>query len=169
MTSSVCTVDTASKPRNNIYTLIISGGLLIFTSIVHFLPPLEPATLIVVDLREVEMNELRQEYSNAKNFDDRDIFRHLRRAHLAGDTSAKARWLYKLSRTKIRDVNLLEKRASKDAQTQHLQIPLTTCSHSPACGRRCRLEHFIGYFLCGVPRRASYSITPARANNVGRK
>ncbi len=83
--------------------------------------PLKPATLIVVDLGEVEVNELRQEYSNAKNFYDGDIFRHLRQAHLAGNASAKARWLCKLSRAKIKDVNLLEKRASRDPQTQHLQ------------------------------------------------
>ncbi len=87
--------------------------------------PSEPAALIMaLDLGEAEVNELRQEYSNAKNFYDGDIFRHLRRAHLAGDTSAKARWLSRLSKTKIRDISLLEKRAAKDPQTQHLQSAL---------------------------------------------
>ena len=88
-------------------------------------PRSEPATLIMAsDLGETEVNELREEYSNAKNFFDGDIFRHLRRAHLAGNTSAKARWLSKLSKTKIRDIGLLEKRAAKDPQTQHLQSAL---------------------------------------------
>ena len=76
---------------------------------------------MVLDLSEAELNELREGYSNAKIFHDGDIFRHLRRAHLAGDTIAKARWLSKLSKSKIRDNDLLEKRAAKDPQTQHLQ------------------------------------------------
>ena len=67
------------------------------------------------------MNGLREEYFNAKTFYDEDIFRHFWRAHLAGNTSAKAKWLSKLSKTKIRDIGLLEKRAAKDPQTQHLQ------------------------------------------------
>lgn len=75
---------------------------------------------MVLDLGEAELNELREEYFNA-NFYDGDIFRHLRRAHLAGDTIAKARWLSKMSKSKIRDNDLLEKRAAKDPQTQHLQ------------------------------------------------
>ena len=77
--------------------------------------------IIALDLGEKEVNELREEYSNAKNSYDGDIFRRLRRAHLAGNTFAKARWLSKLSRTKIRDIDLLEKRAAKDPQTRHLQ------------------------------------------------
>ena len=89
------------------------------------LSPFAPAMLrVTLDLGETEVNELREEYSNAKNFFDGDIFRHLRRAHLAGNKFAKARWLAKLSRTKIRDIDLLEKRAAKDSQTQHLQCAL---------------------------------------------
>ena len=83
------------------------------------------ATLMTtLDLDETQVNELREEYANAKNFYDGDIFRHLRRAHLSGNTFAKARWLSKLSPTKIRDIGLLEKRAMKDPQTQHLQSAL---------------------------------------------
>ena len=40
---------------------------------------------------------------------------------MAGNSLAKARWLSKLYKTKIRGVGLLEKRAAKDPQTQHLQ------------------------------------------------
>ena len=83
-----------------------------------------PILIVTLDLGETEVDELRQEYSNAKNFYDGDIFRHLRRAHLAGNTLAKARWLSKLSRTKIRDIDQFEKRAVKDAQTRHLQSAL---------------------------------------------
>lgn len=55
------------------------------------LSPSVPAALIVVlDLGEAELNELREKYFNAKNCYDEDIFRHFRRAHLARDTIAKA-------------------------------------------------------------------------------
>lgn len=100
----------------------MSGGLLISTLMVKCLHRPKSVTLIVaLDLSETEVNELREEYSNAKNFYDGDIFRHLRRAYLVGNIFAKARSLFKLSKTKIRDIGLLEKRAAKDPQTQHLQ------------------------------------------------
>ena len=78
---------------------------------------------MVLDLGEAELTELREEHSNAKNFYDGDIYHHLRRAHLAGDTIAKARWLSKLSKTKIRDNDLLEKRAAKDPQINIYKSP----------------------------------------------
>ena len=49
------------------------------------------------------------------------------------------------------------------------KTPSTTCSRSLICGRYCRLGRFTGCSLCDVPRRASYSIELALANNVGRK
>lgn len=64
---------------------MISGGLLIST-----LTSVPAALIVVLDLGEAELNELREEYSNAKNFYDGDIFRHPWRADLAGDTIAKA-------------------------------------------------------------------------------
>lgn len=76
------------------------------------------------DLGRAERDELRQEYSNAKNFYDGDIYRRLRYAALAGDLAAKGRWQSKLSATKARDVRLLEERAKKDPQTGHLQSSL---------------------------------------------
>ena len=110
--------------------------------------------IIALDLGEKEVNELREEYSNAKNFYDGDIFRCLRRAHLAGNTFAKARWLSKLSRTKIRDIDLLEKRAAKDPQPDIYNVPSTTCFRSPVFGQPYRLVPFTGCSHCDVPRRA---------------
>ena len=80
----------------------------------------------IIDPGEAEVNELRQEYSNSRNFYDGGIYRHLRCAALAGNMDAKKRWLAKLSITKRRDICSLEKRAEKDLQTSHLLNSLDT-------------------------------------------
>lgn len=77
-------------------------------------PSILTALIVILDLGEIELNELRENYSSAKNFYDRNIFYHLRRAYLVDDIIIKARWLFNLSKIKIRDNNLLEKRAAKD-------------------------------------------------------
>lgn len=76
--------------------------------------------IVILNLDETELNELQKKYFNAKNYYDKDIFHHFRRAHLTRDIIIKANWLFKLFKIKIRDNNLLEKRAAKNPQTQHL-------------------------------------------------
>jgi len=80
--------------------------------------------IVTAALGQAEVDELREEYSNARNFYDGDIYRHLRRATLVGNLDARKRWLSKLKDTKGRDVCSLEKRAERDPQTRHLQSSL---------------------------------------------
>lgn len=67
-------------------------------------------------LSEGEIQELRDEHLNARNFFDGDIFRHLRQCHLIGDLHRKKKWLSRLSEAKRRDVQTLEKR--KDTESR---------------------------------------------------
>ncbi|KAL6722255.1 structural constituent of cuticle [Lecanora helva] len=57
-----------------------------------------------------EINAIRNEYLNARNWYDGDVFRQIRRCHRVGDGQGKMQWLSRLSAAKQRDMQILEKR-----------------------------------------------------------
>lgn len=73
-------------------------------------------------LSEQGRHAIREEYSNALNFSDGDIFRHLRYCKLQGKPVGK--WLSKLSDSKRRDLKQLEKLAGEDTHMKKFRDSL---------------------------------------------
>ena len=58
------------------------------------------------------------------NFSDGDIFRHLRHCSLRNEQSGKAKWLSRLSESKRRDLNQLERFAEEDKEMERFRNSL---------------------------------------------
>ena len=69
----------------------------------------------VLDLGELGRRVIREEYLNALNFSDGDIFRHLRYCSLRNERSGRVKWLSRLSESKRRDLRQLERFADPPA------------------------------------------------------
>lgn len=102
------------KTARKFFTLPTGGGSLIFiltvclcTKFLHF----NVCWLSIEDINVQLKVSLRDEYSNARNFFDGDIYCHIRNGHLQGKRSEKRKWLARLSKAKQRDVMQLERRA----------------------------------------------------------
>ena len=54
--------------------------------------------------------DIREEYTNARNFCDGDIFRYLRYGQIEQDESEERRWLARLSEWKRKDLKQVQKR-----------------------------------------------------------
>lgn len=67
---------------------------------------------------------IREEYSNALNFSDGDIFRHLRHCSMNNELSGKVKWLSRLSESKRRDLKQLEKFAEEDEEMRRFSESL---------------------------------------------
>jgi hypothetical protein len=65
---------------------------------------------IVADLSEKAQQSLRDGHSYSANYSDGEIFRHIRRCQLAGDTSGEEYWITRYSKPKERKLKLLLKR-----------------------------------------------------------
>ena len=65
----------------------------------------DPANVLLEDdLPQAVITDLREEYSNALKFSDRDIYHHLRDSQARKDQVGGGRWLARLSECKRKDV-----------------------------------------------------------------
>lgn len=76
------------------------------------------------DLSEAGRRAVREEYSNALNFSDGDIFRHLRHCSLRNEQSGRAKWLFRLSESKRRDLRQLKRFAEEDKDMERFRNSL---------------------------------------------
>ncbi len=76
------------------------------------------------ELSEPGRRAIREEYSNALNFSDGDIFRYLRHCSLRNEQSGRAKWLSRLSESKRRDLNQLERFAEDDKEMERFRNSL---------------------------------------------
>lgn len=67
-------------------------------------------------LSENGVQAIRDEYLNARNFYDGEIFRRLRQCHCTGNQAEKNMWLSRLSEAKQRDVATMEKRQDSESR-----------------------------------------------------
>ena len=65
--------------------------------------------LIIANVSESTLQDLREEYSNSLNFSDGEIFRNIRLYAKSGDQFSEARWWARLSYTKRKDLRQLLK------------------------------------------------------------
>ena len=76
------------------------------------------------DLSEPGKRAIREEYSNALNFSDGEIFRYLRHCSLKNEQSGRVKWLSRLSESKRRDLKQLEKFAEEDEEMEKFRNSL---------------------------------------------
>jgi len=72
---------------------------------------------------------LREEYANAADFSDGEIYRHIREAILKGDIAAKNKWCARFDSDKMRKVTQLSQRKKLQEAWDDLLIfpPLFDC------------------------------------------
>ncbi|KAL6714243.1 hypothetical protein ACLMJK_007666 [Lecanora helva] len=66
--------------------------------------------LYIDEMDESVMQDMRQEYSNSRNFCDGDIFRQIRRCQQQSDDAGAGRWAARLSQSKRKDLRQLQQR-----------------------------------------------------------
>ena len=65
---------------------------------------------IFLALNDLVARDIRDEYANARNFCDGDIFQQIRQSQLSRNVQAESRWLARLSEGKRKDLKQLQRR-----------------------------------------------------------